>query len=95
MLLAGLDGIQQQIDPGEGVDFDLFDASADQLAHIPTVPSDLNGALTALESDKDFLLQGGVFSEEFIDNWIAMKYEEVQQLRQRPHPYEFTMYYDA
>ena len=95
MLLAGLDGIQQQIDPGEGVDFDLFDASADQLAHIPTVPSDLNGALMALESDKDFLLQGGVFSEEFIDNWIAMKYEEVQQLRQRPHPYEFTMYYDA
>ncbi|MFM7268920.1 MAG: type I glutamate--ammonia ligase, partial [Cyanobium sp.] len=51
--------------------------------------------LEALKADKDYLLAGGVFSEDFIDNWIALKYEEVQQLRQRPHPHEFVMYYDA
>ena len=59
------------------------------------VPASLNGALEALDADKDYLLAGGVFTEDFISNWIAMKYEEVQQLRQRPHPHEFTMYYDA
>ena len=55
----------------------------------------LNGSLEALDADKDYLLAGGVFTEDFISNWIAMKYEEVQQLRQRPHPHEFVMYYDA
>jgi glutamine synthetase len=55
----------------------------------------LNGALEALSADRAFLTEGGVFTDDFIDNWIDLKYEEVQQLRQRPHPHEFTMYYDA
>ena len=64
-------------------------------ASASTVPTSLNGALKALDADHDYLLDGGVFSKDFIDNWIALKYEEVQQLRQRPHPHKFTMYYDA
>ncbi|MEB3166741.1 MAG: type I glutamate--ammonia ligase, partial [Cyanobacteriota bacterium] len=95
MLMAGIDGIKNQIDPGDGTDVDLFELSAEELARISTVPASLNGALEALDADKDYLLAGGVFTEDFISNWIAMKYEEVQQLRQRPHPHEFTMYYDA
>jgi glutamine synthetase len=95
MLMAGIDGIKNQIDPGDGTDVDLFELSAEELAKISTVPASLNGALEALKADKDYLLAGGVFSDDFIDNWIALKYEEVQQLRQRPHPHEFTMYYDA
>jgi glutamine synthetase len=95
MLMAGIDGINNQIDPGDGTDVDLFELSADELSRINTVPASLNGALEALDADKDYLLAGGVFSEDFISNWIALKYEEVQQLRQRPHPHEFVMYYDA
>ncbi len=86
MLMAGLDGIRNQIDPGDGTDVDLFELPADELAKISTVPASLNGALEALDADKDYLLEGGVFTEDFISNWISMKYEEVQQLRQRPHP---------
>lgn len=95
MLLAGLDGIRNQIDPGQGTDVDLFELPAEELAKISTVPASLNGALEALDADKDYLLAGGVFSEDFISNWITLKYEEVQQLRQRPHPHEFSLYYDA
>jgi glutamine synthetase len=95
MLMAGIDGIKNQIDPGDGTDVDLFELSADELAQISTVPASLNGSLEALDADKHYLMEGGVFSEDFINNWISMKYEEVQQLRQRPHPHEFTMYYDA
>jgi glutamine synthetase len=95
MMMAGIDGIKNQIDPGNGVDVDLFELPADQLASISTVPASLNGSLEALNADKNYLMEGGVFTEEFINNWIDIKYEEVQQLRQRPHPHEFTMYYDA
>ena len=95
MMMAGIDGIKNQIDPGAGVDVDLFELPADELAKIATVPASLNGALEALRADHHYLLEGGVFTQDFIDNWIDIKYEEVQQLRQRPHPHEFTMYYDA
>ena len=95
MLMAGLDGIHNQIDPGEGTDLDLFELSAEDLAKISTVPASLNGALEALDRDRDYLLAGDVFQNDFIDNWITMKYDDVQQLRQRPHPYEFSMYYGA
>ena len=95
MVMAGLDGIRNQIDPGDGEDRDLFELPAEELAKIATVPPSLNGALEALNADRGFLTAGGVFSDDFIDNWIDLKYEEVQQLRQRPHPHEFTMYYDA
>ena len=95
MLMAGIDGIKNQIDPGNGTDVDLFELPAEELAKISTVPASLNGSLEALKADHEYLLAGGVFTEDFIDNWIDLKYEEVQQLRQRPHPHEFTMYYDA
>jgi len=95
MMLAGIDGIKNHIDPGDGVDVDLFELPADELAKIDTVPSSLNDSHNALKADKDYLLAGGVITEDFIDNFIDIKYEEVQQLRQRPHPHEFFMYYDA
>ena len=95
MLMAGIDGIKNQIDPGDGTDVDLFELSAEELAKISTVPASLNGSLEALDADKHYLMEGNVFTEDFINNWIDLKYEEVQQLRQRPHPHEFTMYYDA
>ena len=95
MLMGGSDGIKNQMDPGNGTDVDLFELPAEELAKISTVPASLNGSLEALKADHEYLLAGGVFTEDFIDNWIALKYEEVQQLRQRPHPHEFTMYYDA
>ena len=72
-------------------DRDLFELPAEELASIATVPPSLNGALEALDADRAFL----TFSDDFIQNWIDIKYEEVQQLRQRPHPHEFAMYYDA
>ena len=95
MMLAGIDGIKNQIDPGDGVDVDLFELPEEELSKIDTVPSSLNDSLNALRADKDYLLAGEVFTEDFINNFIDIKYEEVQQLRQRPHPHEFFMYYDA
>ena len=95
MMMAGIDGIKNQIDPGDGVDVDLFELPSEQLAEIATVPASLNGALEALKADNKYLTEGGVFNDDFINNWIDIKYEEVQQLRQRPHPHEFVMYYDA
>ena len=95
MMMAGIDGIKNQIDPGDGVDVDLFELPSEELSKIDTVPSSLNDALEALKNDSQYLTEGGVFTEDFINNWIELKYEEVQQLRQRPHPHEFTMYYDA
>ena len=100
MLMAGLDGIKNQIDPGSIEKRDLFSLSEEELKEFSenpekTVPASLNGALEALDADRGFLTAGGVFSDDFIDNWIDLKYEEVQQLRQRPHPHEFVMYYDA
>ncbi|MCP9800507.1 type I glutamate--ammonia ligase [Synechococcus sp. RedBA-s] len=95
LLMAGLDGIRQQIDPGDGMDLDLFALPPEDLAQIATVPACLEGALAALGADHEYLLAGDVFSSELISTWIALKSEEVQQLRQRPHPYEFSLYYDA
>jgi glutamine synthetase len=95
LLLAGLDGIRNQIDPGRGTDVDLVELPAEELAKISTVPGSLHGALEALAADKDYLLAGGVFSEDFISNWIDLKYGEVQELGQRPHPHEFSLYYDV
>ena len=95
MMMAGIDGITDQIDPGAPTNVDLFELSAERLSEIDTVPASLNGALEALNADHHYLMEGGVFTKDFIDNWIDLKYEEVQQLRQRPHPHEFTMYYDA
>nr|YP_009530506.1 glutamine synthetase, glutamate--ammonia ligase [Paulinella micropora]AXY63195.1 glutamine synthetase, glutamate--ammonia ligase [Paulinella micropora] len=93
MMMAGLDGIKKQIDPGSSFDSDLFDSKCTD--NIPTLPASLDASLEALSKDNDYLLENGVFSKDFIENWISLKYNEVQELRQRTHPYEFTLYYDA
>ncbi|HEY3373814.1 MAG TPA: type I glutamate--ammonia ligase [Candidatus Aquicultor sp.] len=95
MLMAGLDGIENRIHPGEPMEKDLYELPAEELAKIPQMPGSLDEALDALEADYQFLLKGNVFSEDVIKAWIAYKREnEVDALRLRPHPYEFYMYYD-
>jgi glutamine synthetase len=93
MLMAGLDGIEKGLDPGEPADFDLFEEARDGIAQ---VPGSLGEALDALEYDHEFLLRGGVFSEEVLRAWIDYKREnEVDVVALRPHPAEFSLYYDA
>jgi glutamine synthetase len=95
LLMAGLDGIKNKIEPPEPVDKDLYELPPEDLAAVPQVPASLDEALDALEADHDFLLEGGVFTQDVIDTWIAYKREhEVDALRLRPHPYEFALYYD-
>jgi len=93
MLMAGLDGIRRDLDPGTPSDYDLFeDADGD----VPQVPGSLEEALDALEADNDFLLEGDVFSKELIETWISWKREnEIDAVRLRPHPAEFALYYDC
>lgn len=96
MVLAGLDGIQNRIDPGNPLDKDIYDLSAEALSEIPSLPGSLDESLKALEADQEFLLQGNVFTTEFIKRWINYKRErEIQPLRMRPHPLEFSMYFDV
>lgn len=96
MLMAGLDGIQNKIDPGEAMDKNLYDLPPEEASNIPTVPASLEEALDNLENDYQFLLKGGVFSEDLVEAWIGYKREnEVDQVRIRPHPHEFFMYYDV
>jgi glutamine synthetase len=93
MLLAGLDGIERGLDPGAPADYDLFEEAGHD---VPQVPGSLAEALDALEADHEFLLRGGVFSEDLIRTWIDWKREhEVDVVRLRPHPAEFVLYYDA
>jgi glutamine synthetase len=95
MLMAGLDGIENKIDPGEPWDKDLYDLPPEELAQIPQMPGALDEALNELEKDHAFLLKGNVFTEDALSTWIAYKRQnEVDALRLRPHPYEFFMYYD-
>ncbi len=95
MMMAGLDGIQNKIDPGDPLDKDIYGLSPEELAEVPSLPASLEESLDALEEDHDYLLKGDVFTQDLIDKWIEYKREnEVGALRKRPHPYEFTMYYD-
>lgn len=95
LLMAGLDGIENKIDPGEPTNVDLYELSEEELTDIPTVPSSLGEALDALEADHEFLLKGDVFTKDLIDSYIAYKREnEVDAIRLRPHPYEFFLYFD-
>jgi glutamine synthetase len=95
MLLAGLDGIQNRIEPGQPLDKDIYDLSPEQLKEVPSLPGSLDESLKALEADHEFLLKGDVFTSELIDRWISYKRErEIQPLRLRPHPLEFGMYFD-
>jgi len=95
MMLAGLDGIQNRIDPGDPLDKNLYELPPEELAKVPTVPASLPGAIEALRADHEFLLKGNVFNEDFMENWIAMKTRENDELSLRPHPYEFFMYFDV
>jgi glutamine synthetase len=96
MLMAGLDGIENKINPGEPAEKDLYDLEAKEAAKIRTMPGSLDEALNHLEKDHQFLLKGGVFSEDLIEAWIGYKRtKEVDTMRLRPHPYEFFLYYDV
>jgi glutamine synthetase len=95
MLMAGLDGIKNKIEPMTPVDKDLYELPPDELASVPQVPGSLSEVLDALEADHDYLLEGGVFTEDLIQTWIEYKRTtEIDALRLRPHPYEFALYYD-
>ncbi|MBI2929044.1 MAG: type I glutamate--ammonia ligase [Verrucomicrobia bacterium] len=95
MLLAGLDGIQNKIDPGEPMDKNLYELPPEEHAKIPQVPASLGEALDCLEGDHEFLLKGDVFTRDFLDMWVGAKRREADALRLRPHPYEFFLYYDV
>ena len=95
MLMAGLDGIQNRIEPPDPVDKDLYDLPPEELSKVPQVPGSLDAVLSALEEDQAFLKAGGVFTDDLIETWVAYKREnEVDALRLRPHPWEFALYYD-
>jgi glutamine synthetase len=95
MLMAGLDGVQNRIDPGEPLDKDIYDLAPEELKGVPSLPGSLDESLAALEADHEFLLKGDVFTPQLIERWITYKREkEIQPLRMRPHPFEFGMYFD-
>jgi glutamine synthetase len=93
MMMAGIDGIQNKIHPGEAADKDLYDLPAEEAAGIPTVASTLDMALDALDADRGFLTAGGVFTDDMIDGYLELKREEVERLNMTTHPVEFDMYY--
>jgi glutamine synthetase len=95
MLMAGLDGVINKIDPGESLDKDIYDLSPEEMKNVPSMPASLEEALSCLEDDHAFLLKGDVFTEELIETYIAYKRKnEADAVRLRPHPYEFALYYD-
>ncbi|MQQ06895.1 type I glutamate--ammonia ligase [Epibacterium sp. SM1979] len=95
LLMAGLDGIKNKIDPGEAMDKNLYDLPAEELAGIPTVCGSLREALECLADDHDFLLQGDVFTKDQIEGYIELKMEEVELFEHTPHPVEFGLYYSC
>jgi len=95
MLMAGLDGIQNKLHPGDAMDKNLYDLPPAELAKIPTVCGSLREALTSLDSDRGFLKMGGVFSDDMIDAYIELKMAEVERVEMTPHPVEFDMYYSV
>src|SRR5499426_2134638 len=96
MMMAGLDGIENRIHPGDPLDKDIYSLSPEELAEVPTVPGSLDAALDALRKDRAFLMKGDVFSQDLIDAWIAYKREnEADHVRMRPVPAEFQLYYDC
>jgi len=93
MMMAGLDGIQNKLDPGDPLEKDMYDLSVEEEKDIPTVASSLDQALEALDNDRGFLTAGGVFSDDMIDGYIELKMDEVNRFRMATHPVEFDMYY--
>jgi len=95
MLMAGIDGVENKIDPGEPLDKDIYALSPAELKNVPTMPGSLEESLQELEADHDFLVKGGVFTEDALRTWIDYKMEnEVDPMRKRPHPHEFELYFD-
>ena len=95
MLMAGLDGVQNKINPGDPLDKNLYDLEPEEAAKVPHPCASLDEALENLDKDRGFLTRGGVFTDDMIDAYIALKYEEVQRFRMTTHPIEFEMYYSA
>jgi len=96
MLMAGIDGIKHKIDPGDPIDKNIYELPANEAKKIRTVPRSLEQALEALDKDRKFLTEGGVFTDDVIDTWIEYKHEvDIDSIRLRPHPYEFHLYYDV
>ena len=93
LLMAGLDGIQNKIHPGEAMDKDLYDLPAEEAAEIPQVAVSLEDALANLDADREFLLKGEVFTNDFIDSYIAIKQGEAERVARTTHPVEFELYY--
>ena len=95
MLMAGLDGIENKLTPPGPLDTNLYDLQPEEMAKIDSTPADLSQVLDSLEADHEFLLKGDVFTKDVIENWIDYKREnEVDAIRQRPHPWEFALYFD-
>jgi glutamine synthetase len=95
MLQAGLDGIRNKIEPPDPIDRDLYELEPEEAADVKQVPGSLEAVLDALEADHDFLLEGGVFTDDLIETWLDYKRtKELDQIRVRPHPWEFMLYYD-
>jgi glutamine synthetase len=96
MLMAGLDGIQNKIHPGDPLEKDIYALSPEELKDVPRMPASLEEALDALEDDHEYLLRGDVFTRDLIEMWLDYKREnEVQAVRLRPTPFEFHLYYDV
>jgi glutamine synthetase len=96
MMMAGLDGIKNKMEPPAPIDKDLYELPPEEAKEIPQVPSSLSAVIDRLEEDHDYLLEGGVFTPDLIETWISLKREnEIDPLRLRPHPYEFSLYYDV
>ena len=95
MLMAGIDGIQNKIHPGDPMDKNLYDLPAEELEGVPTVAHSLREAVVALDADRDFLTQGDVFPNDLIDGYIDLKWEEIYRFEHTPHPVEFEMYYSV
>ncbi|MDH3661432.1 MAG: glutamine synthetase, partial [Alphaproteobacteria bacterium] len=95
LLMAGLDGIARQIDPGEPMDRNLYDLPANEIEEMPTVCRTLDQALSALDRDRAFLTQGEVFSDGVVDAYIALKRREIEALEAVPHPVEYQLYYSV
>lgn len=93
MMMAGLDGIQRKIHPGQAMDKDLYDLPPEELVDVPTVCASLEQSMENLKADHEFLLQGDVFTQDFINNYIHIKEEEISKIRSMTHPYEFELYY--
>jgi glutamine synthetase len=96
MMMAGLDGIKNKIEPNSPVDKDLYDLPPEEAASIPQAPTSLSDVIDRLEQDHEYLTEGGVFTPDLIETWIAYKREcEIEPVNIRPHPYEFALYFDV